>query len=404
MSAGNSKDRNARVRSRGVIGVVVLAVIAALAAASAATGFRSPARDFYTTLAEGADAGPNAAPAEQELVLSFTGDNILGTDDNFSSATSLPTLWAESGRRPDYFFQSVKRFFTTDDLTVANFEVALTRRSAKRYKGEGEVYHFHGDPALARTLPAGGIDVVTVANNHTYDYGQAGFTDTLAALRAAGIEYFGTGDEGEGSSYDYDNLTTVKGVTFGFVGYQAWLDTPQMRRKLVGDIRSLRARGADVVIPFMHWGIESEHTPYGVQTALGHLAIDAGADLVVGTHPHVIQSMEIYRGKLIAYSFGNFAFGGNSNPTDKRTFILQARFHLAGTRVRGVDFRVIPTRVSRTESYNDYVPTPYPRGQAREVLAFINEISPTLRGRAANAFVPVVPARRGSSTTPMPPG
>ncbi|WP_425476222.1 CapA family protein [Gordonia oleivorans] len=375
-----------RARWRAVgVGVVLAVVVVAVAAASA-----------VPTGAVAIHAGSTSAvveppPVEQQLVLSFTGDNILGTDDKFSTSNSLPTLWEQSGRRPDYFFQNVKRFLDADDLTVANFEVALTRRLNQRYKGEGEVYHFHGEPALAATLPAGGIDVVTVANNHTFDYGQAGFDDTLAALRGVGVEYFGTGYEGEGSTYDIRNLTTVKGVTFGFVGYQAWTDDPAMRRKLVTDIHRLRAAGADVVIPFMHWGIESEHVPYSVQTELAHLAIDSGADLVVGTHPHVIQSMEIYRGKLIAYSFGNFAFGGNSNPTDKRTFILQTRFDMSGKDVRGVDFRVIPTRVSRTEAYNDYVPTPYPPAEGREVLAFINEISPTLRGRAVNAFVPVAP-------------
>ncbi|AFA71390.1 capsule synthesis protein CapA [Gordonia polyisoprenivorans VH2] len=389
----------ASVRRRsGVWLVVVIGVVVGVVAASSASS---------TTAAPVARVvpGPVAAPPTpraQQLVLSFTGDNILGTDDKFSTATSLPTVWADNGRRPDYFFQNVKALFAADDLTVANFEVALTRRGTQRYKGEGEVYHFHGDPALAATLPAGGIDVVTVANNHTFDYGQVGFDDTLAALRGVGVEYFGTGDESEGSGYDLDNLTTIKGVRFGFVGYQAWADSAQMRRKLVSDIKSLRARGADVVIPFMHWGIESEHEPYGVQTELAHLAIDAGADLVVGTHPHVIQSMEIYRGKLIAYSFGNFAFGGNSNPTDKRTFILQTRFDMAGTAVRGVDFRVIPTRVSRTESYNDYVPTPYPQAQAAQVLTFINGLSPTLNGRAANAFVPVNP--NNVSTTPTRPG
>nr|WP_244332556.1 CapA family protein [Gordonia polyisoprenivorans] len=376
-------------RRSGVWLVVLIAVVVGVVAASSASSSTTAAP--VARVVPGPMVATPPTPRAQQLVLSFTGDNILGTDDKFSTATSLPTVWADNGRRPDYFFQNVKALFDADDPTVANFEVALTRRGTQRYKGEGEVYHFHGDPALAATLPAGGIDVVTVANNHTFDYGQVGFDDTLAALRGVGVGYFGTGDESEGSGYDLDNLTMIKGVTFGFVGYQAWTDSVQMRRKLVSDIKSLRARGADVVIPFMHWGIESEHEPYGVQTELAHLAIDAGADLVVGTHPHVIQSMEIYRGKLIAYSFGNFAFGGNSSPTDKRTFILQTRFDMAGTAVRGVDFRVIPTRVSRTESYNDYVPTPYPPAQSAQVLTFINGLSPTLNGRAANAFVPVVP-------------
>lgn len=364
-----------------------MVAVAALAAASSSTP-----HPVVTSAVHAPQPGVHT-PVATDLVLSFTGDNILGTDDKFSTASSLPTLWEQSGRRPDYFFRNVRQYFDADDLTVANFEVALTNWREKRYKGEGEVYHFHGDAALAHTLPAGGIDVVTVANNHTFDYGQRGFDDTLAALRSARIGYFGTGDASEGSDYDMSLLRTVNGVTIGLVGYQTWTDTPEVERKIRTDFDRLRAAGADVLIPFFHWGIESEHTPYEVQTNLAHLAIDAGADLVVGTHPHVIQSMEIYRGKLIAYSFGNFAFGGNSNPTDKRTFVLQARLHTVDRDVRSVDFRVIPTRVSRTESYNDYVPTPYAGPEKQQVLEFINGISPTLHGRAADSFVPVAPSR-----------
>ena len=278
-----------------------MVAVAALAAASSSTPHP------VVTSAVHAHQPRMHTPVATDLVLSFTGDNILGTDDKFSTASSLPTLWEQSGRRPDYFFRNVRQYFDADDLTVANFEVALTNWREKRYKGEGEVYHFHGDAALAHTLPAGGIDVVTVANNHTFDYGQRGFDDTLAALRSARIGYFGTGDASEGSDYDMSLLRTVNGVTIGLVGYQTWTDTPEVERKIRTDFDRLRAAGADVLIPFFHWGIESEHTPYEVQTNLAHLAIDAGADLVVGTHPHVIQSMEIYRGKLIAYAFGNFA-------------------------------------------------------------------------------------------------
>lgn len=379
-----------RGSSSVVRGVVVLGCAAALCAAAAgAIGDTDGSPSFAAGVS---DASPEAAPPQsQQIVLSFTGDNILGTDDNFSAASSLPTAWAEHANDPLYFFRNVAGLFAADDLTVANFEVALTNSREKRYKGEGEVYHFHGDPALATTLPAGGIDAVTVANNHTFDYGQHGFDDTVAALRANGIGVFGTGSESEGSSYDLRLLRTLKGVTFGFVGYQAWTDSDDMVATIRRDLAALRAVGAGVVIPFFHWGIESEHLPYEVQRRLAQIAVDSGADLVVGTHPHVIQSMEIYRGKLIAYSFGNFSFGGNSNPSDKRTFILQTRLNTLGTAVRSVDFRVIPTRVSGNESYNDYVPTPYIGPEKDQVLGFINEISPTLGGRAVDGFVPVVP-------------
>ncbi|GEE03847.1 lipoprotein [Gordonia spumicola] len=327
-------------------------------------------------------------PATRTITISWVGDNILGTDKDFGGGT-LPELWARSGDSPDYFFQNVKRYFSSDDLTVANFEVALTKRRQERYKGDGETYHFFGDPAVAKSLPAAGIDVVTLANNHTYDYGRGGFEDTTRALDAVGVDYVGTGDASEGSDYDFRVIRDVKGVRVGLVGYQAWADTPSFRAKIRTDFSTLRAEGAQVVIPYFHWGIESQNRPYEVQTSLARYAIDQGADAIIGTHPHVLQSMSTYKGKLIAYSLGNFSFGGNTNPSDKRTMILQTRLTVTGETVSGAEYRVIPTRLSSKSEYNDYVPTPYRGAEKAEALAFINEISPDMNGRIGTRFRPV---------------
>ncbi|WP_344782627.1 CapA family protein [Gordonia caeni] len=323
------------------------------------------------------------------ITLSWAGDNILGSDDQFGGLT-LPAAWEQNDKDPAYFFQNVRKYFDESDLTIANLEVALTQSRTKRDKGGGEVYHFHGEPALAKTLPAGGIDVVTIANNHTWDYGRKGFNDTIAALDEAGVDYVGTGNPGyDGSDYDFSLLREVNGIPVGLVSYQTWQDTPAIRAKITADIEGLRKRGAAVVIPYFHWGIESEHLPYEVQRDLARVAIDAGADAVIGTHPHVLQSMAVYDGRLIAYSLGNFAFGGNTNPADKRTVILQTRLTVHEGAVTGVDYRVIPTRLSRQEGYNDYVPTPYRGAQRRQVLGFLNEISPTLDGTVSDQFTPV---------------
>lgn len=368
-----------------------------------ASGGGSGLRGLWSTPAGSDTPGPDAAPSDSTeagssaaseaasgtITLSWVGDNILGSDDKFGGLT-LPAAWEQSGKDPGYFFQNVRKYFDEDDLTIANLEVALTDSRVERDKGGGEVYHFHGEPALAKTLPAGGIDVVTIANNHTWDYGRRGFADTIAALDEAGVEYAGTGNPGyDGSDYDFSLLREVKGIPVGLVSYQTWEDTPAIRAKIKADIEGLRERGAAVVIPYFHWGIESEYQPYEVQQDLARVAIDAGADAVIGTHPHVLQSMAVYRGRLIAYSLGNFAFGGNTNPTDKRSVILQTRLAVADGDVTGVDFRVIPTRLSRQEGYNDYVPTPYRGAQRRQVLNFLNEISPTLDGTISDRFTPV---------------
>lgn len=357
-------------------------VLTLLAACSSETG-------PVPTPAAAESAITTDATSRSTAVISWVGDTILGTDVDFGGGT-LPALWEQSGRSPDYFFANVEEYFGNDSLTVANFEVALTDSQNERYKGEGETYHFFGEPALAETLTAGGVDAVTVSNNHTWDYGQAGFDDTLAALDAAGVDYFGVGSDTEGSEYDYQLLREVDGIKVGLLGYQAWQDMPELREQVRRDIASLRDRGAVAVIPYFHWGIESDYEPYDVQVSLAHAAIDAGADAVIGTHPHVLQSMEIYRGKLIAYSLGNFAFGGNTDPTDKRTMILQTQLTTGDDgALNQVDFRVIPTRLSSTETYNDYVPTPYTGARRTEVLEFINGLSPTLNGRAGTEFVPV---------------
>lgn len=377
-----------RVRSRRLTPGLAL-LVAGLFTVTACSGESSSAGSSNVPSASTSGSTTSSDDASGTLTLSWVGDTILGTDDKFGGLT-LPAAWAQNGKDPNYFFQNVKKHFDADDLTIANFEVALTNSRNKRYKGDGEVYHFHGEPAIAKTLPAGGIDVVTIANNHTWDYGRKGFDDTVSALDAAGVAYVGAGNPGyDGSDYDHPLLKDVKGIKVGLLSYQTWQDTPQTRAKIRSDIAKLRKDGAAVVIPYFHWGLEGVQEPYEVQRDLARVAIDAGADAVIGTHPHVLQSMDVYKGKLIAYSLGNFSFGGNTNPSDKRTVILQTRVKVDDGKVGAVEYRVIPTRLSRTESHNDYVPTPYGPAESRQVVSFLNQISPNLDGTVSQRFTPV---------------
>lgn len=361
------------------------------ACSSSESGEQAGGSSSKGTTSKGTTSAASDEPgASGTITLSWAGDNILGTDPQFGGLT-LPAAWKQSGNDPKYFFQNVQKYFGNDDLTIANFEVVLSNDTSnpRTKPGTGNFY-FSGDPALAGTLPAGGIEVVTIANNHTWDYGRRGFTETIAALDGAGVKYVGYGNPGyDGSDYDYTLVQDVKGIKVGLASYQTWQDTPQIRKKIRADMSGLRKRGADVAIPYFHWGIEAVHEPYEVQQDLARVAIDAGADAVIGTHPHVLQSMDVYKGKLIAYSLGNFAFGGNTNPTDKRAAIVQTKLHVADGKVSGVDYRVIPTRISRTEDYNDYVPTPYTGAQRGQVLTWLNQLSPSLNGTISDKFTPV---------------
>lgn len=311
------------------------------------------------------------------LKLTFMGDDTLGTDPKFNASTSLPTVWAQHGNDPTYFFQNVASYFRNDDLTVANLETTLTQTNTQKFKGTGTVFHFKGNPSIVKALTSSSIEAVTVANNHIYDYGQQGFDDTIATLKAAGVGYAGEG---------YKYTTTVKGVKVGLLGYQGWTATAADLTKVKQDIAQLRKQGCQIVVPYFHWGIERNPYPNDTQKTLAHAAIDAGADMVIGSHPHVIESLESYHGKLIAYSMSNFCFGGNSHPSDMRSFILQAQMHVQGSAVKGVQFRVIPTRISAKASYNNYQPTPYTGAEAASVLNYMNSLSPTLKNGISNQY------------------
>lgn len=313
---------------------------------------------------------------KKEVLITAVGDCTLGTDTKFGYSTSFNAEVANAGDDYNTIMKNVKNIFDNDDYTLVNLETTFTDTKEKANKGEGTVFHFKGPKSFVNILTQGGIEGVTVANNHIYDYGKKGFEDTIQTLKEAEVDYCGEG---------YKIIKEIKGVKFAFLGYQAWADTKEIREKIKNDIEDCRDNGAVVVIPYFHWGIERAAKPYDVQTSLARFSIDNGADMVLGAHPHVIQSMENYKGKLIAYSLGNFSFGGNSNPSDKRALILQGKFKFENDELKGIDYKVIPTSISSTSSRNDYRPTPYKGSTKEEVLKYVNSLS-NLNGKIDDEF------------------
>lgn len=138
----------------------------------------------------------------------------------------------------------------------------------------------------------------------------------------------------------------------------------------------MRRDGADLIIVVFHWGNERETVPDSNQMTLGHLAVDYGADLVVGHHPHVLQGIEEYRGRYIVYSLANFCFGGNSAPTDMDTMIFQQTFTLRNGEVLcDSNTKIIPCSVSSATGYNNYQPTPSEGSEAERILQKIEDLS-----------------------------
>ena len=299
------------------------------------------------------------AKGSTTITVSIAGDCTLGTDEYFSSATSFVTKYNEVSD-PSYFFANVYDIFSADDLTIVNLEGTLTDSTSRADK----TYAFKGDPSYAQILVEGSVEAVDLANNHSHDYGTESYTDTIEAVEAAGIATFG---------YDTIAYLDVEGVSVALIGIYELAEGLGIQDDMEELIAQAQEAGAQVIIVYFHWGTELDTVPDTTQIALAHAAVDAGATLVVGTHPHVIQGYEVYNGRYIVYSLGNFCFGGNSNPTDYDCMIVQMSFTVDGDEVECGELVVIPCSVSSSSSINNYQPTPAEGEDAERILAKIEE-------------------------------
>lgn len=308
------------------------------------------------------------------LTLSVVGDCTLGTDETFDYDTSLNAYYENYGA--DYFLQNVKDIFSADDLTIANFEGTLTDSDER----EDKTFAFKAPASYASILTGGSVEAVNTANNHSHDYGEQSFNDTLAALDDAGIVHFG---------YDETAVMDVKGIKVGLVGIYELYDHLEREQQLKDNIAKVKADGAQLIVVIFHWGNETETVPDSNQTTLGRIAIDEGADLVCGHHPHVLQGIETYKGKNIVYSLGNFCFGGNSSPSDMDTMIYQQTFTIDADGVKKDNVtNIIPCSISSAayDGYNNYQPTPAEGDEATRILGKINERSSWISTAESTAF------------------
>ncbi len=224
-------------------------------------------------------------------------------------------------------FKPFAKLLDSADLRVANLECVIAKGGKEI---PGKPWTFRAKPSVLPLLKRH-VDAVSLANNHSGDYGRSAFVEMLGRLEAAGLPYFGGGRDLRQAHRPL--IIERKGIKIALLGYDefmprsfeagddyagvAWSEDQQV----VWDIRQARLQ-ADLVIPFMHWGQEHESTANARQRQLARLMIDAGADAVVGTHPHVVQDTETYKGKPIVYSLGNFVFDGFDNPDNNTGAVL----------------------------------------------------------------------------------
>lgn len=296
------------------------------------------------------------------ITISSMGDCTLGTDENFDQSTSLNAYYNNYGA--DYFFKNVRSILEADDLSIVNFEGTLTDETNRADK----TFAFKAPAEYASILSGSSVEAANVANNHSKDYGSKSLEDTLTNLSNAGITPFG---------YEDIAVLDIKGIKVGLTGIYELAEHEKKSTQVKENIQALKDAGAQIIIVNFHWGIEKEYTPNATQKTLAHLAIDEGADLVIGHHPHVLEGIEKYNGKYIAYSLGNFCFGGNKNPSDKDTMIFQQTFTIDadGNVAQDDNINIIPCSLSSTSSKNDYCPTPLSGDEAERVKQKIEKYS-----------------------------
>ncbi len=288
--------------------------------------------------------GDEATPEPVTLTVTFAGDCTLGSDVNFDGSRSFNSKYAEV-QDPAYFLQNVAELFGADDLTVVNMEGVLTEGGERADKE----FAFRGKPEYSKILSSASVEAATMANNHSKDYGEDSYNDTIEALEGDNVKTFG---------YDRIAYMDVKGVKVALIGAYFPEDSDENQKAMTDNIAKARSEGAQLVLVYVHWGIERDYDPSTDQMNMGRAAIDAGADLVVGSHPHVIQGWEVYQGRYIVYSLGNFCFGGNSNPEDKDCMLFQQTFTVTGNEVaKNDDVDFIACSVSSESDRNTYQPT-----------------------------------------------
>ncbi len=304
----------------------------------------------------------------QEVTLLAVGDVMLGRH--------IGKVMQTSGS--DFPFQKIAPALHAGDIVFGNLEAVISADDTPLSYPD-KPYNFHASDEAAPALSKAGFTVLTLANNHAMDYGSRSLARTKTLLDRNGILSFGAGTTLAQARQPV--IVTKNGVRFGFLGYgtahsrSVYADTdrpgiaPIKPGDLQHDIESLRPQ-VDVVVVSLHWGIEYETRPREQQRLLAHKIIDWGADLIIGHHPHVMQGVEVYKGKVIAYSLGNFVFD-QRDPATQKSFMLACRFK--GNTLAGAD--IIPL-----DRFKRYFPEPAPGEKKDRILADLKTLSLPING------------------------
>lgn len=283
-----------------------------------------------------------------QVIITAVGDCTIGTDPKFPYEDSLVQVYDKNNQDDSYFFKNVYDIISNDDLTIANMEGTFTTRTDKVIKA----YNFKADPKMVKVFTSSSVEAVNIANNHTYDFGEGGFEDTVNTLKDAKLVYFG---------YDTYQILEVNGIKIGLAGltncndYDCDIINEDLYKKVDNAISYFEEQ-TDLVIISFHWGVEATLKQTDEEVALAHYAIDKGADLILGHHPHRIQGIETYNGKNIVYSLSNFVFGGVRYPSYIDTFLYQQTFTLEDGKITPGKVTLYPATFSGLKGKNNFQP------------------------------------------------
>ena len=297
------------------------------------------------------------------ITITCTGDLTIGGDNYHHKGKVLYDELKKHDDNISFTMENVRDIFKKDDLTLINFEGTLTNTTSVPKNKHGNEFLFNIDPKYVTVLTDNYVEAVSLANNHVMDHGTEGYEDTKQTLIDAGVVFSTEEDIG---------LYQIGDTVIAMLSYlcidrygKPYGDYATFEEKVCADISRVKQEYPLVIVSF-HWGLEPTKTqpsrgykPTDNQLRMGRMAVDAGADLVVGHHSHRVQPIECYKGVYICYSLGNFCFAGNDKPRDMNSIIFQTRFRVTKSgEISNTGFRIIPIRITSLKDKNNYVPTP----------------------------------------------
>lgn len=314
-----------------------------------------------------------------DVTISFAGDCTFAYFNETNRANMFPSVYKKAGS-VTYPLDLTRNVFGADDITMVNFEGTLTE--SKRHKDK--TFYFRGEPSYVNILTNSSVEAVTVENNHSFDYLDTGYKETLSHLRDAGVRYTAYHSPAE------INMNGCRVVMLSLDMVSSYYK-PEFQNTIENYIKQYRNEKT-IIIVNLHWGIESAGTPEAWQVAAAHSMIDAGADMIIGHHPHVLQGIELYNGHYIVYSLGNFSFGGNSAALRPQTIIFRASFKESGSGYTTSRVSIVPCYTTSSGStVNNFRPTPVFGSKGSAVVTQLLTLSGNLKGGISEIYWNQIP-------------